>query len=321
MTLRFLILLLAGSTFGSVIAADFEATQPAEFTRCIPPDAKVEKLAGGFGFVEGPVWLKTAGYLVFSDIPRDELRKWSPDGGVVQFRHPSRNANGNTTDLQGRLLSCEHSGRRIAVQEADGTLRTLVEFFEGKKLNSPNDVVVKSDGTVWFTDPEYGLKRDPETRKPLGKEQPGNYVYRYDPKTGRTTAVVKDFVQPNGLAFSPDEQKLYVADSGAPQPRPIRVFAVQADGTLDAGRVFCTLDKGGPDGIRVDQDGRVWSSSGDGVQIFGADGRLIGRILLPESGANLSFGGPDNKTLFITARTSLYRVPVSVTGAERRRHH
>lgn len=309
--------LLAASALVSA-AADFEATQPAEFARCIPANAKVTKLAGDFSFVEGPVWIKSGGYLVFSDIPKDELKKWSPSGGISQFRHPSRNANGNTVDLQGRLLSCEHSGRRVAIQEADGTLKTLVDSFEGRKLNSPNDVVVKSDGTVWFTDPEYGLKRDPATRAPIGKEQPGNYVYRFDPKTGRTTAVVKDFVQPNGLAFSPDEKKLYVADSGAPKPPPIRVFTVQADRTLDAGRVFCTLDKGGPDGIRVDQEGRVWSSSGDGVQIFGADGKLVGRILLPEGAANLCFGGPDHKTLFITARTSLYSIPTSVAGSPAR---
>lgn len=212
-------------------------------------------------------------------------------------------------------MTCEHSGRRVAVLEKDGMLRTVVDYFEGKKLNSPNDVVVKSDGTLWFTDPEYGLKTDPATKQRVGKEQPGNYVYRHDPKTGKTTAVVKDFVQPNGLAFSPDEKKLYVADSGT--PRHIRVFAVAPDGTLSGGAVFCTIDKGGPDGIRVDRDGRVWSSAGDGVQIFAADGRRIGKILTPEAAANLCFGGSDGKTLFMTARKSLYSVPVLVTGAAR----
>jgi gluconolactonase len=314
---KLLIALFAGSAFGFGSAADFEATQPAEFARCIPAGAKVEKLAGGFAFVEGPVWVKSGAYLVFSDIPKDELMKWSPAEGVARYRQPSGNANGNTLDLQGRLLSCEHSGRRIAVRETDGSLKTLVDAFEGRKFNSPNDVVVRSDGTVWFTDPEYGLKRDPETRKVVGREQAGNYVYRFDPKTGRVTAVVKDFVQPNGLAFSPDERLLYVADSGAPKPAPIRVFGVQADGTLDAGRVFCAPDNGAPDGIRVDRDGRVWSSSGDGVQIFGPDGKRVGRILLPESAANLCFGGPEGKTLFMTARTSLYSVPVLVAGAGR----
>ena len=296
-------------------AADFAPVDAAEFARCLPADAKVERLATGLGFTEGPVWLPREGILVFSDIPKDQLLRWSPGGGIAGFREPSRNANCNTLDLQGRLLTCEHSGRRVARREADGTLVTVVDRFEGRRLNSPNDIVVKADGTLWFTDPEYGLKTNPATKQREGKEQPGNFVYRHDPATGTTTAVVRDFVQPNGLAFSPDEKLLYVADSGA--PRHIRVFAVGADGRLDVGRVFCQLDKGGPDGIRVDREGRVWSSSGDGVQIFQPDGRLVGRILLPESAANLCFGGPDGKTLYITARKSLYAVRTSVTGAGR----
>ena len=296
-------------------AADFEATQPAEFARCIPADAKVTKLAGGFGFTEGPTWIKDGGYLVFSDIPRDEIRKWTAAGGVTIFRAPSRNTNGNTTDPEGRLISCEHTGRRVARLEKDGTLRTLVDSFEGRKLNSPNDAVVKSDGTLWFTDPEYGLKTDPASKKKVGKEQPGNFVYRHDPRTGRITAVARDFDQPNGLAFSPDERRLYVADSG--KPRHIRVFDVAADGTLSGGSVFCTIDKGGPDGIRVDTAGRVWSSTGDGVQVFGTDGRRVGRILLPEGAANLCFGGKDGRTLFMTARTSLYSVQTAIGGAGR----
>ncbi|MDP3069319.1 MAG: SMP-30/gluconolactonase/LRE family protein [Opitutaceae bacterium] len=296
-------------------AAETHIDQAAEFARLVPADAKVTKLAGDLGFIEGPVWIKAGGYLVFSDIPNDELKRWSPKDGLASFRKPSQNANGNTLDLAGQLLTCEHSGRRVAIVQQDGKLLTLVNSFEGKKLNSPNDVVVRSDGTVWFTDPEYGLKTDPATKQRVGKEQPGNYVYRHDPKTGKTTAVVKDFVQPNGLAFSPDEKKLYVADSGT--PKHIRVFNVAADGTVSGGAVFSTIDKGGPDGIRVDRDGRVWSSAGDGVQIFAADGRRIGKILTPESPANLCFGGSDGKTLFITARKSLYSVPVLVTGAAR----
>jgi gluconolactonase len=203
----------------------------------------------------------------------------------------------------------------VAVQEKDGAVRTLVDTVDGKKLNSPNDVVVKSDGIIYFTDPDYGLKTDPATKQKVGREQPGNFVYRHDPKTGKTTALVRDFVQPNGLAFSPDEKFLYVADSGA--PKHIRRFAVAADGTLGGGEVFCKLDVGAPDGIRVDRAGRVWSSAGDGVQIFGTDGKLIGKILVPESPANLCFGGADGKTLFITARKSLYAIQVAVTGAGR----
>ncbi len=294
-------------------AADLHIDQAAEFARCVATDAKVAKLAGDMGFIEGPVWLKTSRELVFSDIPNDELKKWTESGGVATFRKPSRNANGNTLDAAGRLLSCEHSGRRVAILEKDGTLKTVVDSFEGKKLNSPNDVVIHADGTIWFTDPEYGLKTNPQTKQKEDKQQPGNYVYRHDPKTGRTTAVEKDFVQPNGLAFSPNGKILYVADSGT--PKHIRAFDVAADGTVANGRVFCAIDKGGPDGIRVDKEGRVWSSAGDGVHVFAADGRRLGKILVPEGPANLCFGGTDGKTLFITARKSLYAVPVLTTGA------
>lgn len=309
-------LLLAGALAGiTASAADLQPDDAAEFARCVPAGAAVTKLAGDMGFIEGPVWVKSGGYLVFSDIPNDALKQWKPGGPVTTYRQPSRNANGNTLDLTGRLLTCEHSGRRVAVQEADGTVKTVVDSFEGRKLNSPNDVVVRSDGTLWFTDPEYGLRTNPQTKKREGKEQPGNYVYRHDPKSGRTTAVVKDFVQPNGLAFSPDEKKLYVADSGT--PRHIRVFDVAANGSLTNGRVFCTIDQGGPDGIRVDSAGRVWSSAGNGVQIFAPDGRRIGKINTPEAAANLCFGGEDGRTLFMTARKSLYAIKVSVTGAAR----
>ncbi|WP_414661794.1 SMP-30/gluconolactonase/LRE family protein [Horticoccus sp. 23ND18S-11] len=308
-------LVLAIASTAALHAQAFHLDVPAEFARCVPAGATVKKVAGDMGFIEGPVWIASDGHLVFSDIPGNELKRWSAKEGVTTFRKPSANANGNTLDAAGRLLTCEHTGRRVAVQEKDGTVRTIVDAFEGRKLNSPNDVVVHSDGSIWFTDPEYGLKTNPTTKQREGKEQPGNYVYRHDPKSGRTTAVVKDFVQPNGLAFSPDEKKLYIADSGA--PRHIRIFDVAADGTLSGGRVFCTIDQGGPDGIRVDRDGRVWSSAGDGVHIFAADGRRLGKILTPEGPANLCFGGADGRTLFMTARKSLYSIQVSVTGAAR----
>ncbi len=315
-TIRLLACALVSILAASAFAADFQIPNAADFGKCVAGDAKVTRLATDLQFIEGPVWVKSMRALVFSDIPADELKAWTQSGGVTTYRKPSQNANGNTLDQNGRLYSCEHTGRRVAIQDKGGAVKTLVDAFEGRKFNSPNDVVVKSDGTVWFTDPEYGLKNDPNAKgKKLGKEQPGNYVYRHDPKTGRTTAVVKDFVQPNGLAFSPDEKKLYVADSGA--PRHIRVFNVKSDGSLSGGEVFCKIDVGGPDGIRVDQDGRVWSSAGDGVQIFGKDGKLIGKILVPEAPANLCFGGDDGKTLFMTARKSLYSIPVKVTGAGR----
>ncbi len=289
-------------------AASFDVRDAGDFNKVVAPDAKLTKLAGDMKFTEGPVWLaKDGGYLVFSDIPANELKQWTAKGGLSTYRQPSQNANGNTLDRAGKLVSCEHSSRRVSVQEPDGTVRTLVDRFDGKKFNSPNDAVVKSDGTVWFTDPPYGLPKG-ET-----KEQAGNYVYRFDPKTKTTTLVAKEFDMPNGLCFAPDETRLYVADSG--KPRHIRVFDVQPDGTLTGGAVFCQIDQGGPDGIRCDASGRIFSSAGDGVHIFSTDGKLIGKILVPEGPANLCFGGADGQTLFITARTSLYSIPLLVKGA------
>ena len=291
------------------LAADFDVRDEKEFKKIVGSDAKVEKLAAGMKFTEGPVWIaKDGGYLIFSDIPSNELKKWSPTNGLTTFRSPSLNVNGNTLDREGQLISCEHSGRRLSILDKNGKVRPLVDRYDGKKFNSPNDAVVKSDGTVWFTDPTYGLPKGDT------KEMDGNYVYRFDPKKKTTTLVAKEFDMPNGLCFSPDEKKLYVADSG--KPKHIRVFDVQADGTLKGGEVFCKIDKGGPDGIRCDADGRIWSSAGDGVYVFAPDGKLIGKILVPETPANLCFGGKDGKTLFITARTSLYSIPVQVKGAK-----
>jgi len=290
-------------------AAEFDIRDEAEFRKIVPENAKVEKLAGGFRFTEGPVWIeKDRGYLVFSDIPANELKKWTPQG-VSTFRNPSQNANGNTVDLQGRLVSAEHSGRRVSLTAEDGKVESVVEQFEGKKFNSPNDVVVNTDGTYWFTDPDYGLGGKP-------KEMEGNWVFRHDPKGKKTTALVKDFDKPNGLCFSPDESKLYVADSG--RPRHIRVFDVK-DGAVSNGNVFCQIDKGGPDGIRSDAAGRIFSSAGDGVHIFAADGKLIGKILVPEAPANLCFGGKDFKTLFITARMGLYKIDLGTAGHRNKR--
>ena len=302
-------LLLATRAF----AADFEIKNAAEFALCVPANAKVERLGKDMKFLEGPQWVPAdGGYLVFSDIPANELKKWTKAGGVTTFRAPSQNANGNTLDHDGRLVTAEHSGRRISVTGKDGAVTTLVDKFEGKRLNSPNDVVVRRDGSVWFTDPDYGLPTDPATKQKTGKEQPGNYVYRFDPKSARLTVVAKDFDKPNGLCFSPDEKRLYVADSGA--PKHIRAFDVKPDGQLANGAVFAKIDKGAPDGIRCDAAGRVWSSAADGVHIFAPGGELIGKILVPESPANLAFGGSDLKVLYITARKSLYAIPVAVKG-------
>lgn len=292
---------------GSRAADEFKINDAAEFVKVVSSSAQVTKLAGDFRFVEGPVWIPSedGGFLIFSDIPADELKKWTKADGLSTFRNPSDNANGNTLDLDGRLITCEHGARRVSVTGADGTVKTLVDRFQGNRLNSPNDAAVKSDGSIWFTDPDYGLG----SRE---KEVDGNFVYRLNPKSGDLSILIRDFDKPNGICFSPDETKLYVADSG--QPKHIRVFDVRENGTADNGKVFCKIDVGGPDGIRCDTEGRIWSSAGDGVQIFGSDGHLIGKILTPESPANLCFGGADGKTLFITARTSLYSIRVLVRG-------
>ncbi len=280
-------------------AADFEIKDQKAFDRLFPKGAKVERLATDMQFIEGPVWLSKEKRLVFSDIPANELKHWTRAGGVKTFRKPSNNANGNTLDRGGAIVTAEHTAHRISRTRPDGSVEMLVEQFEDKDLNSPNDVVVKSDGSLWFTDPDYGLGQ----RK---KAQEGNFVYRFDPASKTLTPVIKDFDKPNGLCFSPGEKKLYVADSGA--PRHIRVFTVSADGrSVSGGEVFVKIDKGGPDGIRCDRAGNVWSSSGDGAQIFAPDGHLIARILLPEAAANLEIG---DGMLFLTARKSLYAVPV-----------
>ncbi len=305
MTRSLILLTLSASLLQT--ASDFDVVDRAAFQKLIPTGAKVQKLAGGLQFVEGPVWVSApgGGYLVFSDIPANELKRWDAAGGVRTLRAPSGSSNGNTLDREGRLLTAEHAGR-IARTEKDGVVVTLVDSFEGKKLSSPNDVVVKTDGSIWFTDPDYGLAG----RK---KETPGNYVYRYDPVKKAMAAVVTDMTSPNGLCFSPNESTLYVANSG--RPPEIRAYAVSTPATPSKGHVFATLDKGIPDGIRCDELGNVWSSSGDGVQVFSPSGQLIGRILLPESAANLAFGGPTGRTLYMTARTSLYAVDTSVRGA------
>jgi len=284
----------------------------AQQTKLIPAGATVKKLAEGMRFIEGPCWTDAdGGFLVFSDIPASELKKW--DGQVLTtFRQNTHQSNGNARDREGRLVTCEHETRRVTRTEKDGSTTVLVDHFEGKKLNSPNDVVVKSDGTIWFSDPPYGTPRG------QAKELDGNYVFRFDPATKAIVKVADGFDMPNGLCFSPDEKTLYVADSG--KPHHIRTFAVQADNMLKGGDVFCVIDNGIPDGIRCDEKGDLWSSAGDGVHIFSPAGDLIGKIPVPESPANLCFGGPDGKTLFITARTTLYAIPTLVRPATRPTH-
>lgn len=284
-------------------------TSAAEFESIVPATSRVIRLAGGMTFTEGPVWRRgRGGYLVFSDIPANELKQWSEKSGLRIFRPASNNANGNTVDRRGRLISAEHTARRISMTEADGSVTTVVDRFAGGRFNSPNDVVVKSDGTIWFTDPPYGLPKD------QAKEQPGNFVYRFDPKSRETTLVVREIDMPNGLCFSPNEKLLYVADSG--KTKQIYVFDVGDGGALTGGRVFAVIEKGGPDGIRCDSKGRLFSSAGDGVHVFSTSGVRLARIIVPETPANLAFGGDDMKTLYITAQKSVYAIRLNTTGRQ-----
>lgn len=290
------------------------------FRYFIPPNTWLERLATGFLWSEGPVWFADTGVLVWSDIPNDRMMRWT-EAGVSEFRRPSNFTNGNTRDREGRLVSCEHGSRRVTRTEADGTITVLAEKFGGKRLNSPNDVVVKSDGSIWFTDPPYGILSDYEGHRAESEIGACN-VYRIDPADGGLTVVAGDFDKPNGLCFSPDEKRLYISDTGrshdADGAHHIRVFDVAADGrSLSNARVFAEIEPGVSDGFRADTDGNIWTSAGDGVQVFDPDGHMVGRILVPETVANVTFGGARRNRLFITATTSVYAIYVGKTGAQR----
>jgi gluconolactonase len=288
------------------------------FRQLIVGSAALEELYSDCRWAEGPVWFADLNCLIWSDIPNQRMMRWAPDGDVSVFRSPSNFVNGNTRDRQGRLVSCEHGGRRVTRTEIGGSITILADRYQGKRLNSPNDVIVRSDGSVWFTDPTYGIKSDYEGYR-AEPEQDTRNVYRLDPVSGDLEAAVTDFGQPNGLAFSPDETKLYVADSASSHdikaPRHIRVFDVVDGRRLSNDRIFCSLDNGLPDGFRVDVKGNVWTSAGDGVHCFSPNGVLLGKILVPQTVANLTFGGPRRNRLFITATKSLYSVFVATNGA------
>ncbi|WP_018352712.1 SMP-30/gluconolactonase/LRE family protein [Longispora albida] len=278
-------------------------------------DYVVERLWTGARKTEGPVYFPAGRYLVFSDIPNDRLMRWDETTGATGvFRAGSGYANGGTIDRQGRLISCEQGNRRVTRTEHDGTVTVLADRWEGKRLNSPNDVVVRADGSIWFTDPPYGILTDYEGNQ--GESEIGaSYVYRIDPHTGAVTVVAEDFQRPNGLAFSPDEKKLYIADTRG-EPSHIRVFDVQDDGTLTGGKIHALCTFGRFDGLRVDAAGRIWAATWEGVHVFAPDGDLIGKLLMPESVSNLTFGGPKRNQLYITAATSLYTLRVTVNGAQ-----
>jgi len=296
----------------------FQVVDPV-FNTYVLGHAPVKQLATGFDWVEGPVWFGDANCLLFSDIPNNRIMRWSPDTDVSVYRAPANFANGHTRDAQGRLISCEHGTRRVTRTEHDGTLTVIADSFDGKPLNSPNDVVVKSDGTIWFTDPHYGIATNYEGHK-SPQELPCQ-VYSVDPNTGAIDAVITNMNCPNGLAFSLDESRLYVSETGrmfSDDPKNLRVYEMSQDGrTNGQGTVFHTVDVGASDGFRLDEDGNIWTSSGDGVQCISPDGRLLGKIFVPERVSNVCFGGRAKQQLFITASTSIYSIKLNRQGVQK----
>jgi gluconolactonase len=287
----------------------------------------VERVATGMRWAEGPVYFPAGRYVLFSDIPNNRIMRFSEDDGHLSvYRQPSMNSNGNTIDREGRLITCEHSGRRVTRTELDGSITIIADKYNGKKLNSPNDAVVASDGSIWFSDPVYGIGGYYEGIK-ADAEQEKHNVYRVDPKSGEVKVVVDDFVEPNGIAFSPDEKKLYVIDTGftdgPDNPSHIRAFDLDVGaGKVSKGKVFAEMPKPSiTDGMRCDTDGRVWCSVGwgdpneDGVRCYTPDGDLLGKIHIPETVANLCFGGQQRNRLYICGSTSLYAVYTSAQGA------
>ena len=290
------------------------------FRKLVFGNCHVEELWRGCRWAEGPAYFAAGRYLVWSDIPNDRVMRFDEtDGSVSVFLQPALNHNGHSVDREGRLISCEHRGRCVSRIEHDGSRRVLADRFGGKRLNSPNDVVVKGDGSIWFSDPTYGIDSDYEGDA-APSEIGASHVYRIDPATHAVTQVTHDFVKPNGLAFSPDEKQLYIADTGASHvkdgPRHIRVFDVAKGGkTLGKGRVFATCTAGLFDGFRLDTAGHVWTSAADGVHCYHPDGTLIGKVRIPQVVANVCFGGPKLNQLYICGTQSLYRVFLNARGA------
>lgn len=281
--------------------------------------ATVERLWTGGRWTEGPVYVPAAKAVVWSDIPEDRILRYDETSGAVSvFERPCGYHNGHTLDAFGRIVACEHSNRRVSRLGFDGRWETIVDRFDGKRLNSPNDVVVKSDGSIWFSDPSYGIDSDYEGH--AAKSEIGTCnVYRHDPRTGETTAVVTGLDRPNGLAFSPDERILYVSDTSLVDTPAIHAFTVAADGqTVGDDRIFAVSEVGFFDGFRLDLMGNVWTSSGDGVRVYAADGTLLGLINIAEAVSNLCFGGPKRNRLYITATSSLYAVYVNAAPANGR---
>lgn len=277
-------------------------------------DRSLRRLYHGTRWAEGPVWVPAGRYLLWSDIPADRVLRWDElTGQVAVFLQPAGNANGHTLDRDGRVLSCEHRNRRVTRFEHDGSTTVIADRYQGKRLNSPNDVVVRSDRSIWFTDPTYGIQSHLEGDQ--SESEIGTNVYRVDATTGELTIAVDDFVQPNGLAFSVDERTLYVVDSDSSRGH-MRAFSVADDGTLSGGDVFATCTNGIFDGFRLDDQGRIWTSAADGVHCYHPDGTLLGKLHIPEVVSNLAFGGARRNQLFITGTTSLYQIHVGARAPQ-----
>ncbi len=282
------------------------------FTQVVGSEAPLEQIATGFMFTEGAMWNGAKGELIFSDIPGDTMHAWSPDGSVRVYRQPSAKTNGNYFDLQGRLISCEHVNSRVVREEGDGTLSVLASHYGDKELNSPNDVVVTSDGAIYFTDPTYGRMAGPGLERAQDLDFQG--VYRIDPTSGELALLASDFQQPNGLTFSVDEKQLFVNDTDGGH---IRVFDVAADGSLSGGSVWAVPEADGdgvPDGMKIDSAGNLYCTGPGGLHVYAPDATCLGLIRVPEVAANFTWGDDDLQTIYITASTSVYRTRVSVPG-------
>lgn len=294
-------------------------TMDSRFKEIVTDGALMEELGTGYRPAEGPLWVASGGYFLFSDIRGDAIYQWTPRGGIKTFRHPGGKPNGNTLDKQGRLVTCEHFNRRVSRTEPDGSIVTLASHYNGKRLNSPNDIIVKSDGSIYFTDPPFGLIIERETEKGKGwedlRELDYNGVFRLSPDSKTLTLLIDDFVRPNGLTFSLDESLLYINDT---ERMHIRVFDVTKSGTITHGRIFAevsgNVEEGRPDGLKIDQVGNVYCTGGGGIWVFDPTGQHIGTISVPKKTTNFAWGDSDWKTLYITCMGGVYRTRVNIPG-------